>query len=68
MDVIQLLKEQLPPQQDEGSLLLIDIRQDFVLQDAPREGRKEKFTTNTYGSASHYAKHVETHIIIMFMN
>ena len=46
VDVIQLLKEQLPPQQDEGSLLFIDIRRDFVLQDALREGWKAKFTTN----------------------
>ena len=48
VDVIQRLKEQLPPQQDEGSLLFIDIRRDFVLQDALREGRKAKFTTNKH--------------------
>ena len=51
VDVIQLLKEPLPPQQDEDSLLFIDIRRDFVLQDALREGRKAKFTTNKHGLA-----------------
>ena len=48
VDVIQLLKEQLPPQQDESSLLFIHIRRDFVLQDALREGQKAKFTTNKH--------------------
>ena len=48
VDVIQLLEKQLPPEVHEGSVLAIDIRRDFVLQDALREGRKAKFTTEKH--------------------
>ena len=48
MDVIQLLEKQLPPEVHEGSVLAIDIRRDFVLQDALRAGRKAKFTTEKH--------------------
>ena len=45
---MELITRNLSPGDDDDNVLRIDIRRNFVLKDALREGRKKKFSTHKH--------------------